>query len=80
MQKRDFVIVDGLEGPGRFLGCAIGVRVIDAGDWYGEGEVKVYRDGDDAAARRSAAPASRTTSAARGGWARTALPTAARRS
>jgi hypothetical protein len=47
VQKRDFVIVDGLEGPGRFLGCAIGVRVIDAGDWYGEGEVKVYRDGDD---------------------------------
>ena len=47
VQKRDFVIVDGLDGPGRFLGCAIGVRVIDAGDWYGEGEVKVFRDGDD---------------------------------
>jgi hypothetical protein len=42
----DFVIVDGLEGPGRFLGCNVGVRVIDDGDWYGEGEVKVYRDGD----------------------------------
>ncbi len=48
VQKQDFVIVDGLEGPGRFLGCAIGVRIIDAGDWYGEGEVKVFRDGDDA--------------------------------
>ena len=46
VMKEDFVIVDGLEGPGRFLGCAVGVRVIDAGDWYGEGEVKVYRDGD----------------------------------
>ena len=46
-RRRDFVIVDGLEGPGRFLGCNVGVRVIDAGDWYGEGEVKVYRDGDD---------------------------------
>ena len=46
-QTRDFVIVDGLEGPGRFLGCAIGIRVIDTGDWYGEGEVKVFRDGDD---------------------------------
>ncbi len=46
VMKDDFVIVDGLEGPGRFLGCAVGVRVIDAGDWYGEGEVKVYRDGD----------------------------------
>jgi D-arabinan exo alpha-(1,3)/(1,5)-arabinofuranosidase (non-reducing end) len=46
--RRDFTIVDGLHGPGRFLGCAIGVRPIDAGSWYGEGEVKVYRDGDDA--------------------------------
>jgi hypothetical protein len=46
--RRDFTIVDGLQGPGRFLGCAIGIRPIDAGRWYGEGEVKVYRDGDDA--------------------------------
>ena len=46
--RRDFVITDGLRGPGRFLGCAIGVRVIDGGDWYGEGEMKLYRDGDDA--------------------------------
>ena len=46
VQQRDFVIADGLRGPGRFLGCVVGVRVIDAGNWYGEGEVKVYRDGD----------------------------------
>ena len=46
-QRRDFVITEGLRGPGRFLGCNVGVRVIDAGAWYGEGEVKVYRDGDD---------------------------------
>ena len=46
--RRDFVIVDGLRGPGRFLGCNLGVRVIDPCAWYGEGEVKVYRDGDDA--------------------------------
>ena len=44
--RRDFVIADGLRGPGRFLGCAVGVRVIDPGTWYGEGEVKIYRDGD----------------------------------
>ena len=44
--KRDFVITEGLRGPGRFLGCNIGVRIIDEADWYGEGEVKVYRDGD----------------------------------
>jgi hypothetical protein len=46
VQKRDFVIAEGLRGPGRFLGCNVGVRVIDPGAWYGEGEVKVYRDGD----------------------------------
>jgi hypothetical protein len=45
--KDDFVIVDGFDGPGRFLGCAVGIRTIDAGMWYGEGEVKVFRDGDD---------------------------------
>ncbi|HEV7383312.1 MAG TPA: glycoside hydrolase family 172 protein [Phenylobacterium sp.] len=47
--KRDFVIVDGLKGPGRFLGCSVGVRVLPDGmNWYGEGELKIYRDGDQA--------------------------------
>jgi hypothetical protein len=44
--RHDFVIAEGLRGPGRFLGCAVGIRCIDGGIWYGEGEVKVYRDGD----------------------------------
>jgi hypothetical protein len=45
--KQDFVIVDGLRGPGRFLGAVIGVRVHDDGmHWFGEGELKIYRDGD----------------------------------
>jgi hypothetical protein len=46
--KRDFTIVDGLRGPGRFFGCNVGIRVLpDEGfSWYGEGEVKVYLDGD----------------------------------
>jgi hypothetical protein len=44
--RRDFVIADGLEGPGRFLGCNVGVGVIDPCSWDGEGEVKFYRDGD----------------------------------
>ncbi|MGD0670882.1 MAG: glycoside hydrolase family 172 protein [Candidatus Binatus sp.] len=48
VQRRDFVIAEGLRGPGRFLGCVVGVRVIDNGMWYGEGEVKIYRDGDRA--------------------------------
>ena len=43
---RDFVIADVPTGPGRFLGCVVGVRVVDDGTWYGEGEVKVFRDGD----------------------------------
>jgi len=46
-QKHDFAITDGLRGPGRFLGCTVGVRTIDPGFWYGEGEVKIYREGDD---------------------------------
>lgn len=45
--RQDFTIADDLSGPGRFLGCAVGIRTIDTGRWYGEGEVKIYRDGDD---------------------------------
>lgn len=48
VMRRDFVIFEGLRGPGRFAGCNVGVRVLDEGLWYGEGEVKMYRDGDDA--------------------------------
>ena len=44
---RDYVILDGLRGPGRYLGTVVGIRVIDPGTWYGEGEVKIYLDGDD---------------------------------
>jgi Protein of unknown function (DUF2961) len=46
--KRDFTIVDGLRGPGRFFGCNVGIRVLpDEGfSWYGEGEVKIFLDGD----------------------------------
>jgi hypothetical protein len=43
---RDFVIAEGLEGPGRFAGCVVGLRVLDEGLWYGEGEVKMFIDGD----------------------------------
>ncbi len=42
----DLVITKGLEGPGRYLGCSLGIRVLDQGIWYGEGEVKVFLDGD----------------------------------
>lgn len=43
--RRDFVVTEGLRGPGRFLGCVVGIRVIDDA-FYGEGEMKIYRDGD----------------------------------
>jgi hypothetical protein len=45
--RQDFTIASGLHGPGRFIGCNVGVRPLDGGMWYGEGEVKVYRDGDE---------------------------------
>ena len=47
--QQDFTITRGLRGPGRFLGCNVGVRVLpdERFSWYGEGEVKMYLDGDD---------------------------------
>ncbi|HEV2533429.1 glycoside hydrolase family 172 protein [Phenylobacterium sp.] len=47
--KRDFVICEGFKGPGRLVGCVVGIRRFhDDMLWYGEGEFKVYRDGDEA--------------------------------
>ncbi len=46
VHTRDFVIWEGLRGPGRFLGWVGGVRVLDAERWWGEGEVKCYLDGE----------------------------------
>ena len=49
---RDMEIAGGIAGPGRFLGCVIGVRVLSDVrmqrhfGWYGEGEVKFFLDGD----------------------------------
>jgi hypothetical protein len=46
--QRDFTIASGLRGPGRFFGCNVGIRVLpeEGFSWYGEGEVKIYSDGD----------------------------------
>jgi hypothetical protein len=44
--KSDLVVTEDLVGPGRFLGCSLGIRVLDDGIWYGEGEVKMFLDGD----------------------------------
>jgi len=46
----DFELLPRVEGRGRFLGASVGVNVnpVYAGLWYGEGEVKMYLDGDRA--------------------------------
>jgi len=46
--REDFTISQGLRGPGRYLGCSVGIRPLPAPHfgWYGEGELKIYRDGD----------------------------------
>lgn len=48
--REDFTIASGLRGPGRYLGCSVGIRPLPADHfvWYGEGELKIYRDGDGA--------------------------------
>ncbi|MHC4601770.1 MAG: glycoside hydrolase family 172 protein [Planctomycetota bacterium] len=43
--KKDFVILPKRTGMGRFVGCVLGIRPL-SGDWWGEGEIKVYLDGD----------------------------------
>jgi hypothetical protein len=45
---QDFTIAGGLRGPGRYLGCNVGIRPLPAANfvWYGEGELKIFRDGD----------------------------------
>jgi len=45
--EKDFEILPQVHGHGRFLGCHIGV-ILKPGNtgWWGEGEVKVYLDGD----------------------------------
>ena len=45
----DFVILPKVEGIGRFLGTSVSINSNPAygNQWWGEGEVKVYLDGDD---------------------------------
>jgi hypothetical protein len=47
--KRDYEILPRVAGAGRYVGAQIGVIVntkLYAGTWWGEGEVKIYLDGD----------------------------------
>lgn len=45
---QDYVILDNVRGQGRFMGAVIGLidRYSHTGTWWGEGEVKIYMDGD----------------------------------
>ena len=44
----DYVILDGVKGRGRYLGTVLGVRnVCIPEQWWGEGEVKMYFDGEE---------------------------------
>lgn len=47
--RRDMIILPRVEGRGRFLGCNIGMRQHPSTTnfWWGEGEVKIYLDGDE---------------------------------
>jgi len=44
--KKDFVLLPKRTGKGRYVGALIGVRNLHPGQWWGEGEIKIYMDGD----------------------------------
>lgn len=43
--KKDFEILPLRKGKGRFLGAVLGIRTLYP-DWWGEGEIKIFMDGD----------------------------------
>jgi hypothetical protein len=43
---RDYVVLDGVQGHGRYVGTYLAISALE-GQWYGEGEMKFYIDGDD---------------------------------
>ncbi len=43
--KKDFEILPKRTGEGRYIGAVLGIRAL-SGNWWGEGEVKIYKDGD----------------------------------
>ena len=45
-EKQDFELLPKRTGKGRYLGAVIGVRNLHPGRWWGEGEIKIYLDGD----------------------------------
>ena len=45
-EKMDFELLPKRTQKGRFIGSVIGIRNLHPDQWWGEGEVKVYMDGD----------------------------------
>jgi len=45
-EKRDFELLPERSQKGRFIGSVIGIRNLHSSQWWGEGEIKVYMDGD----------------------------------
>jgi len=46
MEKTDFELLPRRAQKGRFIGSVIGIRNLHPDQWWGEGEIKVYMDGD----------------------------------
>jgi hypothetical protein len=46
VEKRDFELLPKRMQKGRFIGAVIGVRNLHPDQWWGEGEIKVFLDGD----------------------------------
>ena len=46
-QGEDHVILDGVRGHGHYVGTAMHVGLNGTGNWWGEGEVKFFMDGDE---------------------------------
>lgn len=45
-RKTNYVILDGVRGKGQYVGTALSVGLNGNGNWWGEGEIKFYLDGD----------------------------------
>jgi len=45
-EQRDFELLPRRAQKGRFVGSVIGIRNLHPDQWWGEGEIKVYMDGD----------------------------------
>jgi hypothetical protein len=44
--KEDFMLLPQRNNKGRYMGAIIGIRNLHPGQWWGEGEIKIYMDGD----------------------------------